>query len=256
MPSNHPGSPCPVCGLELEEREQHVEVVPDVVIDLLLRRGDGDVLAVMRRELGLDVLDDGVDLRLGDPGALDPHRLARPHREEERVALPDELLGAGLVEHDAGVGERGGREGHPAGDVGLDQTGDHVNAGALGRQYQMNASGAGFLRQPRNQLFNFFTNHHHQIGQLVNHDDDVGQRLGQAPVWQLGDLAAGDGGVVALDVAGADSREEAERLLAGLTTQVITTSTTSSTTTTPTSTPPPVLPATPPATQSPAPIPP
>jgi hypothetical protein len=66
---------------------------------------DGDVLAVARLELLGDVLDDVVDLRLGDPGTLHAHRLARTHRQEERVALTDELLGAGLVEDDAAVGQ-------------------------------------------------------------------------------------------------------------------------------------------------------
>jgi hypothetical protein len=62
------------------------------------------IVAIARRELVPDVLDDRMDLRLGDPGTLHPHRLGRTHRQEQRVALTDELLGAGLVEDDPRVG--------------------------------------------------------------------------------------------------------------------------------------------------------
>ena len=93
---------------------------------------DRDVVAVARLELALDVLDDGVDLGLGDPGALHAHRLAGAHRQEQRVALADELLGARLVEDDPGVGDARGRERHPRRHVGLDQAGDDVDARAAG----------------------------------------------------------------------------------------------------------------------------
>ena len=41
----------------------------------------------------------------------------------------------------------------------------------------MDASSARLLRQPGNELFNFFTHHHHQICQLVDHHHNVGQAL-------------------------------------------------------------------------------
>ena len=68
-------------------------------------------------------------------------------------------------------------KGDARGHIGFDQTRNHINAGALGGQNQVNARGAGFLRQARNQLFDFFADHHHQIGQLVDDDDDMRQRL-------------------------------------------------------------------------------
>ena len=89
---------------ELGGLQQQVEVVADVLVDLLLDRPRRRRPGGRRLELGLDVLDDGVDLGLGHPRALDAHRLGRAHRQEQRVTLADELLGAGLVEHDARVG--------------------------------------------------------------------------------------------------------------------------------------------------------
>src|SRR6478672_9902423 len=121
---------------ELDRRDDEVEVVADVVVELPpgLGRG-GHVLAVRRLQLLLAVLDDLVDLRLGDPGPLDAHRLGRSHRQEEPVALAHELLRARLVEDDPAVGEARGGEGEPARHVGLDQAGHHVDAGALGGEH-------------------------------------------------------------------------------------------------------------------------
>ena len=70
----------------------------------------------------------------------------------------------------------------PCGDVGFDQTRDDVHAGALRGQNQVNTGGTRFLCQTCNQLFNLFAHHHHQVGQLVNDDDHIGQtfnRLGR-----------------------------------------------------------------------------
>ena len=41
----------------------------------------------------------------------------------------------------------------------------------------MNAGGAGFLREPGDQLFDLFAHHHHQVGQLVDHDNNERQTL-------------------------------------------------------------------------------
>src|SRR5690606_6439997 len=130
---------------ELRGLQQHLEIVADVVVDLLLLRDDGDVLAVVRRHLRLDVVDDLVDLRLVDPGALDAHRLRLAHRVEQGVALADELLRAGRVEDDAGVLQGGGREGEPAGHVRLDDAGDDVDRRALRGEDQVDPRGTGEL---------------------------------------------------------------------------------------------------------------
>ena len=117
---------------ELDRLEDEVQVVADVVVELALGGGrGGDVLAVRRLQLLLAVLDDLVDLGLGDPGALHAHRLGGAHRQEQPVALADELLRARLVEDDPAVGELGG-ERQPGRHVGLDQAGDHVDARAAG----------------------------------------------------------------------------------------------------------------------------
>src|SRR4051812_9051361 len=99
---------------ELDRLDHQVEVVADVVVELALGgRRSGDVLAVAGLQLLLAVLDDHVDLGLGDPGTLHPDRLRGTHRQEEAVALPDQLLRTGLVEDHPAVGEARGRERQP-----------------------------------------------------------------------------------------------------------------------------------------------
>src|SRR5207248_4956535 len=80
--------------------DEQLQVVADVLVDLLagfLRRRQ-DIRPELRLPLVLAELDDIVDLRLADPGALDPDRLGRAHRQEQAVAAADQLLRAGLGE--------------------------------------------------------------------------------------------------------------------------------------------------------------
>ena len=168
----------------------------------------GDVVAVARLELLGDVLDDRVDLGLGDPGALHAHRLADAPRQEERVALADQLLGAGLVEHDAGVGDARGRERHPRGHVGLDQAGDDVDAGPLGREHEVDAGRARELGDPHDRLLDVARGDHHQVGQLVDDDEQVGVgRQDPLGPGQRLDLARLDRLVELVDVLEAERRE-------------------------------------------------
>src|SRR4051794_13654214 len=121
---------------ELHRLDHQVEVVADVVVELATRGRRGrDVLAVGGRELLLAVVDDLVDLGLGHPGALDSNGLRGAHRQEERVALAHQLLRTGLVEDHPAVREARGREGQPRRHVGLDESGDHVDARPLRREH-------------------------------------------------------------------------------------------------------------------------
>src|SRR5690606_18004124 len=148
---------------------------------------DGDVLAVVRRHLRLDVVDDLVDLRLVDPGALDAHRLRLAHRVEQGVALADELLRAGRVEDDAGVLQGGGREGEPAGHVRLDDAGDDVDRRALRGEDQVDPRGTGELGDALDRGLDVAGGDHHEVRELV--DDHQQVRVGgQAPLAAGGDL--------------------------------------------------------------------
>ena len=71
----------------------------------------------------------------------------------------------------------GNGKGDTAGDVGLDKAGDDVHAGALGRNDQVDAGGAGLLRDAADIVLDLLARDHHQVGQLVNDDGDIGQVL-------------------------------------------------------------------------------
>ena len=62
-------------------------------------------------------------------------------------------------------------------DVGLDQAGDDVDARPLRREDQVDARRARLLREPRDQLLDLLADDHHQVGELVDHDDDERQAL-------------------------------------------------------------------------------
>ena len=58
-------------------------------------------------------------------------------------------------------------------EVGLDQAGDDVHAGPLRGEHQVHADSARHLRQTRDGFFHVLAFEHHQVGQLVDQDQDV-----------------------------------------------------------------------------------
>ena len=110
-------------------------------------------------------------------GAVHPDRQAGAAGHIQHVAHAEQSFCAHLVQDGAAVDLGAHRKRNAGGNIGLDQARDHIHAGALGGQYEVNAGGAGFLRQAGDQLLNLLTHHHHQVGQLVDDDHDVRQAL-------------------------------------------------------------------------------
>ena len=94
----------------------------------------------------------------------------------DRACRPSEQrFGAVGVENRARIHFGRHAEGNAGREVGLDQSGDHVDR-SLGRQNQVNADRARHLCEPCDRLFHVAGIEHHQVGQLVDDDDDVGNR--------------------------------------------------------------------------------
>ncbi len=105
-----------------------------------------------------------------------------PTGREEHVALPQQRLGAVLVEDHARVGLRGHGEGDPRWDVGLDHAGDDVDARRLRREHEVDADRACLLREADDRVLDVGRRHHHEVGELVDDAQDVGQALLAAPL--------------------------------------------------------------------------
>ena len=108
---------------------------------------------------------------------MDPLKLRGADRREEHVALAEQTLGAVLVEDHARVGLAGDGEGDPRRNISLDHSGDHVNAWALRREYEMDADCARLLREPDHGILDIGGRDHHQVSELVNNAEQVRQRL-------------------------------------------------------------------------------
>src|ERR1019366_7613793 len=132
---------------------------------------------VVRLALRLQVGDDAMYLVVADESAVHAHRNPAPGRQVEHVAHAEQGFGTHLVEDGARIDLARDLEREPRRDVGLDEAGDHVDAGPLRRQDQMHAGGARLLRQSRDQLLDLLADDHHEIGKLVDDDDDIGQAL-------------------------------------------------------------------------------
>ena len=148
------------------------------------------------------------NLGLAHPGALDPLGRVGARTKQQHVALADKAFGAGLVEDHPTVGEARHSERQTCRNVCLDHARDDVHRGSLGGDHQVDSDGSCHLGETADGVFDITCGHHHQVGQLVDDDQDEGQPLvGQRfavvvdhPQWCL-QLAAVVGGVVAGNVA-------------------------------------------------------
>ena len=90
--------------------------------------------------------------------------------------MAEQRLGAVLVEDHARVGLRGHRERDPRRHVGLDHARDDVHARALRGQHEVDADRARLLGDADDRVLDVGRRDHHQVGELVDHAQDVGQR--------------------------------------------------------------------------------
>jgi hypothetical protein len=140
-------------------------------------------------------------MQAGDPAAAG---------HVQHVALAQQLLGALLAEDGAAVDLARHLEADPRGQIGLDDAGDDVDGRTLRRHDQMNAGRARFLRQPLDQELHFLAGGHHQVGELVDDDDNLRQDI----IFQLLGLIQRLAGLRV--VAGLDSPAELRPLRLGL----------------------------------------
>ncbi len=80
-----------------------------------------------------------------------------------------------MIEDDSGVHAAGDAEGHAAREVALDQAGNDVRLGSLGSNDEVNAHGPTLLSEPAEMEFDVLAAGHHQVGQFVDDDHNVGQ---------------------------------------------------------------------------------
>ncbi len=172
----------------------------------------GDAGDVLGAALALPVRDHRPHLALGHPRSLDAARHRRRGRQQQHVALADQALRSGLVEDDPAVGQRRHREGQPRRDVRLDHARDHVHRRTLCGQHQMDAHGSGHLCDAAHRLLDVACRHHHEVVELVHHDEDErqslpvhgrchrGARFGDAGGHPLGDVVFEVAGLLVLEV--------------------------------------------------------
>ena len=126
---------------------------------------------------------------------------------------PMSFSAPGLVEDDPGVGEAAHRERQAARHVGLDDAGDDVDRRPLRRDHEVDADGAGHLRDAADAGLDVARRDHHEVVELVDDDHDERQPLVALAGGRVGivlgrQLAAVEHRVVARDVAHADLGEQ------------------------------------------------
>ena len=93
---------------------------------------------------------------------------------EEHIPAALEGFGALAVEDRARVDLRGDLKGDARGVVGFDDAGDDVDGRALRREDGMDADRAGHLREAGDGRLDVLGGGHHEVGEFVDDEDDVG----------------------------------------------------------------------------------
>ena len=132
---------------------------------------------VGRRAAAFPVRHHAVHFVVGYEGAVHPGGQAAARGQIEHVAVAQQLLGAALIENGARIDLGTDLKSDAAGHVGFNQAGDHVHGGPLRGQNQVDAGGAGLLRDTRDQLFDFLADDHHHVGEFVDDHNDTRQRV-------------------------------------------------------------------------------
>ena len=115
---------------------------------------------------------------LVDVGALDALQLRRADRREQHVALAEQRLGAVLVEDHARVGLRADTaKAIRDGTLALIMPVMTSTRGRLRREHEVDADRARLLREADDRVLDVGRRDHHQVGELVDHAEDVRQRL-------------------------------------------------------------------------------
>ncbi len=134
--------------------------------------------------------DDALDFSVGDERSVQTADAA-PACHEQQVALAEQLFGALLTKDGARVDLACDLVGDAGREVGFDGAGDDVDRGTLRRHDDVDAGGARHLRETLHRGFDFLAGRDHQIGHLVDDDDDVGHRLQGELAGFVDRLAAG-----------------------------------------------------------------
>ncbi len=135
------------------------------------------VIFVLRLLGALQKLDHRLHLGIADIRALHTHRLRQADRHKQHIAVAEQLVRAARVQNGAGVDTARHRQRQTTRDVRLDKTGDDVDRRALGRNDEVHPRRARHLRQPHDGILHLVGGSHHQVGQLVDHNEDLRLRL-------------------------------------------------------------------------------
>ncbi len=144
---------------------------------IVRRRRDQVAFVVVGPGLLTAEIDHFGDFGFGDEGAMDAHQAGAARGQEQHVALAEQVLGAHHVQNSSGIDSCGHTERDASREVGLDEAGDDIDRRPLGSQNEVDADGAGHLGEADDAGFDTLTFEHHQVGQLVDDDQDVRQRL-------------------------------------------------------------------------------
>src|SRR5581483_2710641 len=132
-----------------------------------------ELLLVLGLSLRAPKLDHGGDFFFSNKWRMQPMNPRGTRGQIEHVAFAKQGLRSIGVENGTGVNFGSDPEGNSRREISLDQAGNDVDGRPLRRQHQMNTDRACHLRQSSDRFLDVVLVEHHEVGQLVNDDNDV-----------------------------------------------------------------------------------
>ena len=123
----------------------------------------------------LPIINQLIQLRIAHKTTLHPQRRRRIGVLEQHIPRPQQPFRPRRIQHHAAIRARGHRKRNTSGEIGLDKTRNHIHRRPLRGQNHMNPRRPRHLRQPGNTPLRILGSQHHQIRQLINNNDNIGQ---------------------------------------------------------------------------------
>jgi hypothetical protein len=108
---------------------------------------------------------------------LSPDQLAGAGAKIEEVSFAEEVFGARFVEDNAGINSRGNLKRDSGRNVGFDHPGNDSGARSLSRDDEVDPRSTSFGREESDGVLNFGGSDLHEVGELIDDHNDVGQAI-------------------------------------------------------------------------------
>ena len=134
-----------------------------------------DLLVILGRFFMLNKSNDLFHFFFSYKATLYTQRFWKSDRIKQHIAPTKQFFRAASIQDSTGIYLRTDRKGNTAWNIRFNKTSDNIHRRTLGGDDKMHTGGARHLCQTADGIFHLIGSRHHQVGKLVNDNDDLRQ---------------------------------------------------------------------------------